>query len=56
MEVVDRDRGEQGEVASKTFELSQALEKKLLAAGFAEMRKLLAIVFSNFRLDGGSPC
>jgi len=56
MEVVDRDRGEQGELAVKTFELSQALESKWLSAGFAEKRKLLEIVFSNFRLDGVSLC
>jgi site-specific DNA recombinase len=52
VEVVDRDRGEQGELAVKTFELSQALEKKWLTAGFAEKRRLLEMVFSNFRLDG----
>lgn len=56
IEVVDRDRGEQGELAIKTFELSQALEKKWLTAGFAEKRKLLEIVFSNFRLDGVTLC
>jgi site-specific DNA recombinase len=56
MEVVDRDRGEQGELAIKTFELSQALEQKWFIAGFAEKRKLLELVFSNFRLDGVSLC
>ncbi len=56
IEVVDRDRGEQCDLAIKTFELSQALESKWLTAGFAEKRKLLEIVFSNFRLDGVSLC
>jgi hypothetical protein len=56
MEVVDRDRGEQSELAIKTFELSQALESKWLNAGFAEKRKLLELVFSNFRLDDVTLC
>ncbi len=56
IEVVDRDRGEQGDLAIKVFELSQALEQRWLAAGFAEKRKLLELVFSNFRLVDVSLC
>jgi site-specific DNA recombinase len=56
MEVVDRDRGEQAELATRVFELSQALEKKWLTADFAEKRKLLDLVFSNFKLDGVTLC
>jgi hypothetical protein len=52
IEVVDRDRGEQADLAIKVFELSQALDKKWLTADFAEKRKLLDLVFSNFKLDG----
>jgi hypothetical protein len=51
IEVVDRDRGEQGELTLKNFEPSQALESKWFTAGFAEGRKLLELVFSTFRLD-----
>jgi len=56
IEVVDRDRGEQAELATKVFELSQALVDKWLTAGFAEKRKLLDLVFSNFKLDGVTLC
>lgn len=56
MEVVDRDRGEQADLAIKVFELSQALESKWLKADFAEKRKLLDLVFSNFELDGITLC
>ena len=56
IEVVDRDRGEQAELAIKVFELSQALVNKWLKADFAEKRKLLDLVFSNFKLDDVTLC
>jgi site-specific DNA recombinase len=58
IEVVDRNRGEQADLAIKVFELSLALEKKKkwLTADFAEKRKLLDLVFSNFKLDGVTLC
>jgi site-specific DNA recombinase len=54
LEAADRDRGEQGELAVKTFELSQSLVAKWVAADYAAKRQLLEIVFLNFTLDGVS--
>jgi site-specific DNA recombinase len=54
LEAADRNRGEQGELAVKTFELSQSLVAKWVTADFAAKRQLLEIVFLNFRLDGVS--
>ena len=56
IEVVERDRGEQAELAIKVFELSQALVDKWLTADFAEKRKLLDLVFSNFKLNDVTLC
>ncbi len=54
VEAADRDRGEQADLASRVFELSQALEQKWLTADFSEKRQILDIVFLNLRLDGVS--
>ena len=56
IEAVSRNRGEQAELATRVFELSQALEEKWLTADFAATRQLLDIVFLNFTLDGASLC
>ena len=44
----DRNHAEQGELAVKTFELSQRLQEKWLTADMATKRQLLQIVCLNF--------
>lgn len=56
IEAVSRDRSEQAELAIRTFELSQALESKWLAADYAAKRQILETVFLNLRLDDVSLC
>jgi site-specific DNA recombinase len=56
LEAADRDRGEQAEIAIKSFELSQSLVEKWLVADYAAKRQLLEIVFLNFQLDGVTLC
>jgi site-specific DNA recombinase len=41
IEAVSRNRGEQAEFAIRTFELSQALESRWLAADYAAKRQIL---------------
>ena len=50
----DRNHAEQGELAVKTFELSQRLQEKWLTADMATKRQLLQIVCLNFSLKGAS--
>jgi hypothetical protein len=52
LQAFDRNRGEQAELAIKTFELSQSLMAKWIAADYAAKRQLLEIVFLNFKLNG----
>jgi site-specific DNA recombinase len=54
IEAADRDRGDQAALATRVFELSQALEQKWLTADFSEKRQILDIVFLNLKLDGAS--
>ncbi|MGA2230855.1 MAG: recombinase family protein [Tepidisphaeraceae bacterium] len=56
LEAADRDRGEQAEIAIKSFELSQSLVEKWLVADYAAKRQLLEIVFLNFKLDDVTLC
>jgi hypothetical protein len=56
IEATNRDRSEQAELAIRTFELSQALENKWLAADYAAKRQILETVFLNLKLDGVSLC
>jgi DNA invertase Pin-like site-specific DNA recombinase len=51
IEVADRSQAEKGEVAVKSFELSQTLEEKWVAGDYRAKRQILEIVCSNFSLD-----
>jgi DNA invertase Pin-like site-specific DNA recombinase len=50
VEVCDRGRAENGEIALAAFELSQTLKEKWLTADYRAKRKILEIVSLNFRL------
>lgn len=52
IEVADRSQAEKGEVAVKSFELSQTLEEKWVDGDYRANRQILEIVCSNFSLDG----
>ncbi|MGB0768094.1 MAG: recombinase family protein [Phycisphaeraceae bacterium] len=52
IEIADRSRAEQGEIAEKAFELSQTLEEKWVGSDYGAKRQILEIVCSNFSLDG----
>lgn len=56
IEVADRYRAEQGEIAEKAFELSQTLESKWVGADYGAKRQILEIMCSNFSLDGVTLC
>jgi len=56
IEVADRGRAEQGEIAEKAFELSQTLEDKWVGGDYRAKRQILEIVCSNFSLDGVTLC
>lgn len=51
LEVLNRSRDENAELASRVFELSQTLRQKWLAADYIEKRQILEIVWLNCRLD-----
>ena len=51
LEVLNRSRDENAELASKVFELSQTLRHKWLTAEYEEKRQILEIVWLNCRLD-----
>jgi len=48
IEVADRSRAEQGEIAEKAFELSQPLQGKWVGGDYRAKRQILEIVCSNF--------
>lgn len=50
VDVCDRGRAENGEIALAAFELSQTLRDKWLSADYRAKRKILEIVSLNFRL------
>jgi len=50
----NRQGDENGELAAKVFELSQALSEKWVEADIPEKRRLLEIVCLNFSLEGTS--
>ena len=52
MEAAERGRAEDGDLAVRVFELSQALRDKWVTADIPEKRKLLEIVCLNWTLDG----
>jgi site-specific DNA recombinase len=54
LKAADRSRAEQADTAIRTFELSQLVEEKWLAADYAEKRHLLQILLLNCKLDGVS--
>ena len=56
LEALNRSQGENAELASKVFELSQTLRQKWLTADYAEKRKILEIVWLNCRLVDGTLC
>ena len=56
LDVVDRNRDELSELATKVFELSQSLREKWLSADFDQKRRILEIVCLNCTLDGVTLC
>lgn len=56
LEVLNRSRDENAELASRVFELSQSLREKWLTANYAEKRKILEIVWLNCTLVDGNLC
>ncbi len=56
MEVLNRSRDENAELASRVFELSQSLRVKWLTANYAEKCQILEIVWLNCRLDDATLC
>ena len=50
LDVLDRTRDENAELASRVFELSQSLRQKWLTADYGEKRKILEIVWLNCKL------
>ncbi len=56
LEVLNRTRDENAELASRVFELSQTLRSKWLTSDYAEKRKILEIVWLNCRLVDATLC
>lgn len=54
LDAVDRNHDETAELAAKVFELSQTLRQQWLTADYAAKRRILEIVFLNYRLDGAT--
>lgn len=56
LEVLNRSRDENAELASRVFELSQTLRQRWLTADYAERRRILEIVWLNCRLVDATLC
>ena len=50
LEILNRSRDENAELATRVFELSQTLRQKWLTADYAEKRQILEIVWLNCTL------
>ena len=56
LEILNRSREENAELASRVFELSQTLRQKWLTADYAEKRQILEIVWLNCTLNDATLC